>query len=72
MTNCAENFMRDLYKVLSVSLSPAVIGNIMVGLMVNPPVFGQPSYPKYHAECEAIAKSLRQVDPPRPESIPQQ
>jgi hypothetical protein len=44
VTNVDVNFKRDIYKLLSVSLSPNVIGNILVGLMVKPPQPGDASY----------------------------
>jgi glutamate--glyoxylate aminotransferase len=36
-TNCSPLFIMELYKLLSISLSPNVIGNVIVGLMVKPP-----------------------------------
>lgn len=58
-TNIDDIFKRDFYKLLSVSLSPNIIGNLMVGLMVNPPHPDTPSGKLYAAENAAIAQSLR-------------
>jgi len=58
-SNCAVNFKRDVYKLLSISLSPNVVGNIMVGLMVKPPVPGDESFALYDQENRAIGDSLR-------------
>ncbi|KAJ8904002.1 hypothetical protein NDN08_000532 [Rhodosorus marinus] len=48
----------ELYKVMSTNLSSNVDGQIMMGLMVNPPRVGDPSYPLYKEETEGILGSL--------------
>lgn len=58
MINCFPGFKATIYKLLSVSLSPNVIGNVLVGCMVNPPVKGEPSYALYKSESDAILSSL--------------
>jgi glutamate--glyoxylate aminotransferase len=59
MTNIHPKTVDELYKISSISLSPNVTGQIMMGLMVNPPRPGDFSYPQYAAESEAILLSLR-------------
>ncbi|KAI7907038.1 pyridoxal phosphate-dependent transferase [Cokeromyces recurvatus] len=56
--NIDTEVMDQLYKIASISLCPNVHGQIMVDLMTNPPVEGDPSYPQYKAEIEAIYQSL--------------
>ena len=52
-------FKRETYKLLSVSLSPNVVGNVTVGLMCNPPRPGDASYEKHEREKSGIIASLR-------------
>merc|ERR1711871_1165033 len=52
-------FKRELYKVLSISLSPNIIGNICIGLMVNPPAPGDPSYALHRREEQQVLSALR-------------
>ncbi|KAL3687631.1 hypothetical protein R1sor_013940 [Riccia sorocarpa] len=59
MTNIHPQVVEELYKVASISLSPNVTGQIMLGLMVKPPKPGDHSYPRYAAESKAILESLR-------------
>lgn len=49
----------ELYKLASISLCANVSGQIMMGLMVNPPKAGQPSHPLYTSERDAILQSLK-------------
>jgi len=48
-----------LYKLASISLCPNVVGQILIGLMTNPPVPGNPSYELYNQEKTAILNSLK-------------
>lgn len=48
----------EMYKIASVNLCPNVDGQLMVGLMVNPPKEGDESYEQYVAERGAILSSL--------------
>ena len=51
--------MDQFYKIASISLCPPVSGQLMVGLMVNPPKQGDASYPAYNEEMNSIfSKSL--------------
>ncbi|CAI5971897.1 unnamed protein product [Closterium sp. NIES-64] len=59
LTNIHPAVVEELYKMSSISLSPNVNGQLMMGLMVNPPQHGDPSYPRYGAERKAILDSLR-------------
>jgi glutamate--glyoxylate aminotransferase len=49
----------ELYKVASINLCPNVPGQVAVGLMLNPPQPGQPSYPLYRKEKQALIASLQ-------------
>ena len=51
--------MAEIYKAMSISLCSNVTGQIMTGLMVNPPKLGDPSYPTYVAERDEILASLK-------------
>ncbi|EFJ23041.1 hypothetical protein SELMODRAFT_145611 [Selaginella moellendorffii] len=59
MTNIHPQTVEELYKVASISLSPNVVGQIMMGLMVTPPRPFDISYPQYQAESKAIIESMR-------------
>jgi len=49
----------QIYKFVSISLCSNVIGQIAVGLMVNPPRKGDPSYELFHKESTQIYESLK-------------
>ena len=51
--------LAELYKLASISLCPNVLGQLAVGLLVNPPKAGQPSYEQYQQETSAIYESLK-------------
>eukprot|EP01147_Barroeca_monosierra_P009609 gene9609-1831_t len=57
--NIHPDALDQLYKVFSIGLSSNVDGQLMVGLMCNPPKPGDPSYDLYHMECNAIFQSLK-------------
>ncbi|KAJ3315356.1 hypothetical protein HDV04_003749 [Boothiomyces sp. JEL0838] len=57
--NVAPEVMELFYKIASVSLCPPVQGQVMVELMINPPKKGDPSYPLYEKEQNAIYDSLK-------------
>ncbi|KKY16028.1 putative alanine aminotransferase [Phaeomoniella chlamydospora] len=50
----------QILKFISIVLCPPVIGQCLVEMMTNPPVGGDPSYPLYHEEYEAIEEGLHQ------------
>ncbi|KAI9486342.1 MAG: pyridoxal phosphate-dependent transferase [Benjaminiella poitrasii] len=56
--NIDPEIMDQLYKFASISLCPNVQGQIMVDLMTNPPVKGDPSYEQYKSEVETVFHSL--------------
>ena len=58
--NVSEDVMAELYKCVSVNLCSNVSGQLMVSLMVNPPTSGDPSFPKYEAERDAILGSMQE------------
>ncbi|KAJ1400484.1 hypothetical protein B484DRAFT_471169 [Ochromonadaceae sp. CCMP2298] len=45
--------------VASINLCPNVPGQVSVGLMVNPPRLGEPSYALYRSEKEQVIDSLK-------------
>ena len=49
----------QIYKLASISLCSNIEGQIMVGLMVNPPKKGDASYEKHIAEKDSILASLK-------------
>lgn len=49
----------EIYKFVSIQLCSPVIGQCLVELMVNPPREGEPSYPLYRREYDAIFRGLR-------------
>eukprot|EP00941_MAST-03F_sp_MAST-3F-sp1_P005137 g5137.t1 len=58
LLNVNPLFQQQLYKYLAVSLSPNVIGNILVGLMCKPPCDGDPSFELYTRESGSIIESM--------------
>eukprot|EP00271_Cylindrocystis_brebissonii_P008817 TRINITY_DN23318_c0_g1_i1.p1 TRINITY_DN23318_c0_g1~~TRINITY_DN23318_c0_g1_i1.p1 ORF type:complete len:485 (-),score=121.74 TRINITY_DN23318_c0_g1_i1:638-2092(-) len=58
-TNFHPMVIDELYKIASISLSPNVNGQVMMGLMVNPPQPGDYSYANFVREKKAILESLR-------------
>jgi glutamate--glyoxylate aminotransferase len=48
-----------LYKVASVQLSPSVPSQVILGIMCNPPKFGEESYASYQKERRSIIDSLK-------------
>eukprot|EP00048_Salpingoeca_helianthica_P023030 m.21822 g.21822 ORF g.21822 m.21822 type:complete len:499 (-) comp8153_c1_seq1:43-1539(-) len=59
LTNIDEAVREQLLKRASISLCPNIQGQIMVGLMVNPPKEGEPSHAQYVRETTAIYDSLK-------------
>ncbi|CAM9366800.1 unnamed protein product [Phaeothamnion confervicola] len=49
----------QFYKLACISLCSNTLGQIMTGLMVNPPTAGDASYAQYAAERDAILSSLK-------------
>merc|ERR1711871_639477 len=59
MSNIDPAVVDQLYKLASVSLCSNVDGQLMVGLMVNPPKPGDASYDRYNSEKQDILQSLQ-------------
>jgi glutamate--glyoxylate aminotransferase len=57
--NMDPNVLDELYKVASINLCPNVPGQVALGLMVNPPREGDPSYPQFAKEKGGIILSLK-------------
>lgn len=57
--NIHPDALAQLYKLFSINLSSNVNGQLLVGLMCNPPQPGDPSYALFKQETEAIATSHR-------------
>mmetsp|Transcript_16422 Transcript_16422/g.33289 ORF Transcript_16422/g.33289 Transcript_16422/m.33289 type:complete len:486 (+) Transcript_16422:70-1527(+) len=54
-----EEVKKQLYKLASVTLCSNIDGQIMTGLMVDPPKQGEASYEKYESERKEILGSLK-------------
>jgi len=54
-----EDIMLQFYKLASISLCSGSTGQIMVGLMVNPPAPNSPSFPLFEREQNQILQSLK-------------
>ena len=54
-----EGVRGELYKLASLSLCSNTMGQLLIGLQSNPPKQGDPSYPLYAAERDAILSSLQ-------------
>lgn len=57
--NMSQDLADQLYKMSSINLSPNVVGQLAVGIMVNPPKPGDPSYPLWKSERDAVLDSLK-------------
>lgn len=59
LVNIDPDVKMQLYKLASISLCSNVEGQLMVGLMTNPPKKGDPSFATYEAERTGILSSLQ-------------
>jgi glutamate--glyoxylate aminotransferase len=59
MKNIAQEAVDEIYKVASINLSPNVVGQVAMSLMVNPPAAGTPARTALDGEKAAILASLR-------------
>ena len=59
MKNIHQAAVDEIYKVASINLSPNVVGQVMMSLMVNPPAQGTAARKELEAEKAAILASLR-------------
>ncbi|KAJ3094835.1 hypothetical protein HK100_006002 [Physocladia obscura] len=58
-TNIDSKVLEQFYKIASISLCPPVQGQLLVGLMTNPPQPGDASYDLYQQETTSIFESLK-------------
>jgi alanine transaminase len=54
-----ESVKLQVYKLLSIMLCSNLVGQVAVGLMVNPPRQGSPSYQLYEKERSSLISSLK-------------
>jgi len=59
MHNIHPGSVDQIYKIASINLSPNVVGQVMMSLMVNPPKPGDHSYKQWAAERAEVIASLR-------------
>jgi len=59
MHNIHPGAIEEVYKTASINLSPNVLGQMAMGLMVNPPAPGTPSYEGYMKEKNEVLASMR-------------
>ena len=59
MENIREEIIALFYKMVSVNLCPNLVGQLVTGMMVNPPKAGEPSHELYARERAAIIDGLR-------------
>jgi alanine transaminase len=57
--NMDAKVFAELYKMSTINLCPNVNGQVMCGLMVNPPKAGEPSFALYQKEHDGIFESLK-------------
>jgi len=57
--NMEPELIDEIYKVTSINLCPNVPGQVAVGLMVNPPKPGDPSYKQFRQEKDYVIESLK-------------
>jgi len=60
LQNVNEDVIALFYKMVSVNLCPNLVGQLVTGMMVNPPKEGEPSYATYIKERDAIINGLRE------------
>ncbi|KAL8737249.1 MAG: hypothetical protein Q9181_001868 [Wetmoreana brouardii] len=58
LTGFDPEVAEQIYKFVSIMLCPPVVGQCLVEMAVNPPKEGDPSYPLYKQEYDAIAQGL--------------
>jgi aspartate/methionine/tyrosine aminotransferase len=59
MTNVLPEVHQQYLKLATLNLCPNLIGQLTVGLMVNPPKPSDPSYPLYREEYDRVYSSLK-------------
>eukprot|EP01033_Poteriospumella_lacustris_P002477 gene2477-1808_t len=59
LLNFDDKVIGEIYKVASINLCPNVPGQVALGLMVNPPRIGDPSFELYKEEKASLIESLK-------------
>lgn len=59
LVNISDCAKEQFYKMMSVSLCSNIEGQLMVGMMTNPPKEGDASYPRYVQQRDSILSSLK-------------
>lgn len=59
LTNISQDVKDLIYKMASVNLCSNVDGQLMVGLMCNPPKAGEESFELFQTEKKNILKNLK-------------
>jgi glutamate--glyoxylate aminotransferase len=57
--NFDPQVVETLYKIASINLSPNTAGQVALGLMVNPPKPGDPSYAQFKREKDSLIESMK-------------
>ncbi len=57
--NMDPNVVLEIYKMASINLSPNLTGQVALGIMVNPPKPGDPSYESFYQEKRDLISSLQ-------------
>ncbi|TMW68812.1 hypothetical protein Poli38472_006280 [Pythium oligandrum] len=59
LVNISECAKEQFYKMMSVNLCSNIEGQLVVGMMTNPPQEGDPSYPRYKEQRDTTLSSLK-------------
>ncbi|TYZ62524.1 hypothetical protein PybrP1_012706 [[Pythium] brassicae (nom. inval.)] len=59
LVNISECAKEQFYKLMSVNLCSNIEGQLMVGMMTNPPKEGDASYPRYAQQRDTVLSSLK-------------
>jgi glutamate--glyoxylate aminotransferase len=59
LAHMEKSLVDAIYKICSINLCPNVPGQVSVGMMVNPPKYGELSYPQYKAEKDQVIDTLK-------------
>ncbi|VDD75814.1 unnamed protein product [Mesocestoides corti] len=60
LINFNPDVQAQLFKYLSARLCPAVLGQVMIGVICNPPKKGEPSYELFVKERDAVLADLKE------------
>jgi len=59
LVNFDPKVQAQIYKFVSITLCPSVVGQCLIELMVNPPKYGEESYELYKKEFDSIYNGLK-------------